>query len=110
MLNVAVVRVRKTKIMYRANLNYMQVNSYLKGLLSNGLMQLNRDSHYLITQKGHEFLKLYDDYLERCDRIREETRETARGRQMLERMCSNSDCDTKHATVRNGVLADMQTK
>ena len=110
MLTVAVGRVRKTKIMYRANLNYEQVNSYLKDLLDDGLVQLNGDSSYLITQKGHEFLQLYADYLERCNRISEETRETAKGRQMLERMCFNGDCDTRQTATRNDILVDMQTK
>jgi len=109
-LTVAVVRVRKTKIMRQANLNYVQVNSYLKDLLDGGLMKLNGDSYYLITQKGHEFLKLYAEYLERCNRIRKETRETAKGRQMLERMCFNGDSDSERASIWKGVLVDTQAK
>src|SRR5208283_23461 len=109
MLSVAVVKARKTKIMYQANLNFMQVNSYLKGLLDGGLLQLNGDSYYLITQKGHQFIILYDDYLERCNRIREEARDTAKGRQMLEHMCFNDNCDTKQTATKKDVLADYQT-
>lgn len=100
MLAVAVVKSRKTRIMYQTNLNYVQVNSYLKGLLDSGLLQLNGDSSYLITPKGHQFLKLYDDYLGRINRIREEARETAKGRQMLEHMCFNGDCGIKQTTNR----------
>ena len=46
-LSVAVVRVRKTKIMIHANLNYVQVNGYLKDLLAGGLVELKGDSYYL---------------------------------------------------------------
>ncbi len=87
--------------MYKANLNYAQVNSYLKGLLDSGLVQLNEDSYYLITQKGHQFLQLYDDYLGRCNQIREEARETAERRQTLEHMCFNGECDTKQTAIRS---------
>jgi predicted transcriptional regulator len=91
MLNVAVVGVRKTRIMYGANLNYVQVDSYLKGLLGSGLVELN-GALYLITQRGLQFLQSYADYLARCKRIKEEALEAAKGRRMLECMCFDVDC------------------
>jgi predicted transcriptional regulator len=108
LLAVATVKVRKTKIMSEANLNYIQVNSYLKAFIEGGLIA-NNDSYYLTTQKGREFLRLYSNYVKRCDRIREEAREAVQDRQRLERMCSNCAGDAALAAARKGVLVDTQT-
>ena len=87
MLSIASVRVRKTRIMYQANLNYNTLEKYLTGLLESDLVECDGDSCYLTTSKGELFLQMYDDYLERCRHIREEIDETARERLLLESIC-----------------------
>jgi hypothetical protein len=88
--------------MSEANLNYIQVNSHLKRLIKGGLIA-NSGSYYLTTQKGREFLRLYSNYVERCDRIREQARQASQDKQRLEGMCSNCDGDAALAAVRKDV-------
>jgi predicted transcriptional regulator len=90
-LSVASANVRKTRIMYQANLSYYQVEKYLHNLLEQGLLKHNENSCYLITIKGMEFLELYDSYVERCRLIKEEVDQSMKEKKVLEKMCSESD-------------------
>ena len=88
MLSAASVRVRKTRIMYQSNLSFVQVEKYLRSLLENGLLARAGDSCYLITSKGLDFLRLYDEYIERCSQIRAQVDRSLKTRLLLENMCS----------------------
>ena len=94
MLAIASTKAKKTKIMYQANLNYVQVEKYMKTLLDEELLACDGDgnggSFYIITDKGQEFLKLYDKYIERRRNLSEEVDGAAKHRQMLEKMCFNT--------------------
>jgi predicted transcriptional regulator len=48
----------KTNIMYKVNLNYMQLKKHLKVLASQGLLAVNKNK-YATTQKGYRFLELF---------------------------------------------------
>lgn len=87
MLCIASVKVRKTKIMYRANLGFVQMGKYLMALLRSGLLEQDGDSNYLITEKGKEFLVLYQNYTEQSARLKEEEEKNMAGRLRLENMC-----------------------
>ena len=53
----------KTKIMYGAYLSYAQLKEYLGVLLESGLLEqdpANNNQFYRTTQKGWQFLKLYN--------------------------------------------------
>jgi len=93
MLSIALVRSRKTKIMYGANLSFHQVEKYLSVLLRSGLLEHDVDSGYLITEAGREFLSLYEDYLERSNVLRQEVEKNTRDRLQLENMCFNNRCE-----------------
>lgn len=95
-LSVASAKVRKTRIMYQANLSYSQVEKYLQNLLEQGLLKHHEDSCYLITTKGLEFLELYDSYAERCRLIKEEVNQSMKERKFLEKMYCNSTDHTKN--------------
>ena len=86
-LSIASVKARKTKIMYGANLNFLQVEKYLRDLLGSSLLKRDSDSSYLVTEAGLEFLKLYKAYLEQSARLSEEVEMDTRNRQRLEDMC-----------------------
>jgi predicted transcriptional regulator len=90
MLSIASVKVRKTRIMYQANLSFVQVERYLQSLLENGLVESFDGSFYLITPKGKEFLQMYTEYLTRVRRLGEEAAETEKSRVQLESMCVNN--------------------
>ena len=79
--------------MYGANLNFLQVEKYLNALLGNGLLKSDGYSGYLTTGSGLEFLQLYEDYLERTSRLKEEVERNAKDRLRLESMCFNSKND-----------------
>ena len=91
MLSAASVRVRKTRIMYQSNLSFVQVEKYLHNLLENGLLDRDETSCYLVTEKGLDFLRLYDDYVRRCRLIKEQVDRSVRDRLLLENMCSGRE-------------------
>ena len=107
MLSVASVRVRKTRIMYQANLSFVQVEKYLHDLLARGLLNHDGDSFYLITEKGLEFLKLYNDYVERRRLLKEEEVRSTKDRQLLENMCSCRKSSGKEKASRKISLAEL---
>ena len=89
-LSITSVKVRKTKIMYQANLSFVQVERYLQSLLENGLVESFDDAFYLITPKGKEFLQIHSEYVTRIRRLGEEAAETEKSRLQLESMCMNN--------------------
>lgn len=51
----------KTKIMYKAFLSYAQLKEYLAVLVANGLLTYDKKTElYTTTDKGHKFLKIYN--------------------------------------------------
>ena len=57
-LSIAQDGVRKTSIVYRANLNFNRVNRYLDLLVQDGMITTG-SAKYNTTEKGLEFLKAY---------------------------------------------------
>ncbi len=63
MLGAARDGVRKTKIMYRANLSYGLLETYLHTLIQEGLLEgANENGVYRITSKGSIFLKEFKEF------------------------------------------------
>jgi predicted transcriptional regulator len=89
MLSVATERIKKTRIMYQANLSYRLMEKYLSDLLDSGLLECDEDCFYMVTWKGKEFLQMYDDYVEQCRRIGDEIRGIRKDKLLLENMCFN---------------------
>lgn len=103
MLSIASAKVRKTRMMYAANLSYRQSEKYLKNLLDNGLLECQDDSCYLITKRGKDFLQMYDEYIERNRRIAEEISGARKDRLLLENMCFNGEASLER-TARRKIL------
>ena len=103
MLSIVSVKVRKTRIMYQANLSYLQVEKYLNGLLENGLVESDGNS-YLITSKGKDFLQMHADYVERCRRIGDDIDGARKDELLLENMCFNNEGNSKRTAIRTDVL------
>jgi predicted transcriptional regulator len=108
MLAVASVKARKTRIMYQANLSFVQVEKYLHDLLEKGLLNHDGDSCYLITEKGLGFLKLYEEYAERCKKLREQVNQSMRDRMVLEQMCTNRDHDYSTKLTRRVTFPHLE--
>ena len=90
-LIVASVSVRKTHIMYQANLSYVQLNKYLNKLLTQDLLKQDNNVRYLITEKGRAFLKFYEEYIERYSKLKEQIKQSVKDRRHLERICLVND-------------------
>jgi predicted transcriptional regulator len=62
----------KTRIMYRANLSFSQVNEYLSFLIEMGFLRVNkvdRQKFYETTAKGERYI---DNYMEMSSLLRSE--------------------------------------
>lgn len=58
---------KKTHLMYKGNLSYHQLESYLDFVLRNGLLEekITEDSKfYFVTEKGAEFVRIFEDFHE----------------------------------------------
>ncbi len=86
-LSIALAKVCKTRIMYKANLSYLQLENYLKALLGSSLLSFDGDSGYLTTNSGQEFLQLYEKYLEHSTHLKGEVESHKKTRLHLENMC-----------------------
>lgn len=76
--------------MYQANLSFIQVKKYLRHLLKKDLLKREGDSFYLITEKGLEFLELYQKYKENCRKLNEKADDALRDERQLEKMYNYS--------------------
>jgi predicted transcriptional regulator len=55
---------KKTHLMYKGNLSYQQLDLYLNFILRNGLLEerfVDETRLYFVTEKGIEFLRLFED-------------------------------------------------
>ena len=76
---------KKTHIMYGANLSFKLLTKYLNEVLDAGLI-CEKNSCYLITEKGKEFLKIYEDYEKEFVAVKEHSLRLNNGKEELERM------------------------
>ncbi|MBM3292024.1 transcriptional regulator [Candidatus Bathyarchaeota archaeon] len=58
-LEAALNGANKTRIVYRSNLNFAIVRSYLDNLMKTGLLIVDVDGSYRTTGKGAKFIKDY---------------------------------------------------
>ena len=105
-LSVASVETRKTKIMYKANLSYHQVQKYLHSLLENDLLNHDGNSFYLITKKGQQFIKLYDEHAERIKQLEQQVDRCNKERMLLDQMCPNNHSDCNERNTRKDSLLE----
>ncbi len=108
MLSFTSVKIKKTRIMYQANLSFRQTEKYLKSLLENGLVECDADSFYLITCEGKDFLQMYDDYVKRLGRIGEEVKGARKDRLLLENICFNNEYTWKRMAREKEVIVDFK--
>jgi len=55
-LEISIKGIRKTQIMYKANLSFAQLKNYLHLLNDRGLLE-EKDGTYKVTEKGLEFVR-----------------------------------------------------
>lgn len=62
-LRVALGGAKKTRIVYRANLNFKIVRGYLRRLIDNRLLNPTEDRYFITTQRGMQFLEQYGELI-----------------------------------------------
>ena len=77
----------KTQIMYRANLSFKLLEKYMNVVLNAGLVMLNHDGRYLITEKGILFLEKFRGYKRHVKGLRRQSKRVRDVKAALERMC-----------------------
>ena len=83
--------VKKTQIMYQANLSYKLLNKYLAEVIESCLINFEHgEGCYVLTSKGKEFLEKYKDYLRRNKRVEERLNDLHDKRNVLEELCSSN--------------------
>jgi predicted transcriptional regulator len=77
--------VKKTRIMYVANLSHGLLEKYLAEAISLGLLKFNNDG-YEITEKGKFFLEKYRDFSVKHSKVLKQFESLSLERELLERM------------------------
>jgi predicted transcriptional regulator len=98
-LNVAETCVKKTRIMYVANLSYRLLEKYLEETLKVGLIRVNNDG-YEVTEKGRAFLERYGEFSSKYSKLNRELEALRFEREVLERMCELTENIEPKATGR----------
>jgi len=81
--------VRKTHIMYGANLSYTLLNRYLNDILIANLISQNHEGYYKITNKGMTFLDIYESYVKKKEQVEEKIAEMKSKRGELQHLLSS---------------------
>jgi len=83
--------VKKTQIMYQANLSYKLLTRYLTEVIETCLVSFKRKERcYLLTSKGKEFLERYKEYSRRNKHVEKQLDGIRAKKRALEELCSNS--------------------
>ena len=89
-LRVVSQNAKKTQIMYQANLSYKVLKRYLRNVTAYSLISFETEEQcYVLTQKGHEFLEAYQDYLRTNILAKKQLNAVRSKKKSLEELCSN---------------------
>jgi predicted transcriptional regulator len=87
-LTVSLKGAKKTHIMNGSNLNFKLLNSYLRVVLSSGLLMFDSsEGSYFVTEKGRRFLSVFKDYRRHLRRAEDKLRVVEDKKVQLEHMC-----------------------
>ena len=95
-LQVAETHVRKTQIMYRANLSYTVLQRYLAELTEASLINYKDDIQcYVLTDKGREYIVLYKEYSKANKHIEKRLTTAQVKKRVLDKLCTAHNCESK---------------
>jgi predicted transcriptional regulator len=78
--------VKKTKIMYLANLSWKFLNRYLDELVEAGLISFGSSDCYVVTAKGKLFLERFSEYSKRREMVEGYLSDLEKEKRLLENM------------------------
>ena len=91
-LNVASRDAKKTQIMYQANLSYKVLQRYLADVARAELISFEVARHcYSLTDKGREFLAVYEKYAKTNRYVEKRLDDVATKRKTLENLCPGEE-------------------
>ena len=96
---------RKTQIMYQANLSYRLLTRYLKDVMDMGLVRMENENTYELTEKGSDFLRQFKNYYERRVEVEEQLNGVQDEKVMLENRFLNAksaDAGLKSCSGKKG--------
>jgi predicted transcriptional regulator len=89
-LHVASQNVKKTQIMYQANLSYKVLKRYLTQVIEASLISFEDEKQcYMVTDKGREFLEVYKKYSRDNRHVKRRVNEINSKKKVLEEICSS---------------------
>ena len=95
-LQVAEAKVKKTQIMYRANLSYTVLQRYLAELTEASLIEYKDDIQcYALTDKGREYIVLYKEYSKANKHIEKRLTTAQVKKRVLDKLCTAHNCESK---------------
>ena len=87
-LNISVTFVKKTQIMFRANLSYKVLQRYLAELVEASLISYEDDKRcYILTNKGREFLDIYEEYSAANKLLKRRLEDARSKKRALDKLC-----------------------
>ena len=82
--------IKKTQIMYGANLSYRLLMKYLADVRKSSLVSFQRKERcYVLTPKGKSFLEMYREYSKHSKFVERHIVDVNAKRKVLETLCSN---------------------
>jgi predicted transcriptional regulator len=91
-LNVTSKEVKKTQIMYQANLSYRVLQKYLSEILDASLVRFDGSSQsYILTSKGQDYLFAYKEYSRTNKSIEKRLNDFSVKRKTLEFLCAGQE-------------------
>lgn len=91
-LNVASRDAKKTQIMYQANLSYKVLQRYLADVARAQLISfVDSKRCYSLTDKGREFLAVYEKYSKTNRHVERQLGDVASKRKLLEGLCPGEE-------------------
>lgn len=90
-LHIAETFVKKTQIMFRANLSYKVLQKYLAELTEASLISYEDDKRcYILTNKGRKFLDIYEEYSRANRRLERRLKDARLKKRALDKLCINN--------------------
>ena len=88
MLTASLHGAKKTHIMNRSNLNFKLLSSYLRIILSAGLLTFDSEEDtYFVTEKGKNFISGFSDYKQHLHKAVSKMNVVRTKKRRLEEMC-----------------------
>ena len=92
---------KKTHVMYQANLSYALLSRYLGEVLESGLVCLDSEDCYRLTERGESFLDRFNEYSRRCSELEEHLNHITNEKTVLEDLLGGSLEKHSKEQVRN---------